>query len=97
LEINPDFSVDRNVPRKPHLVGGVKGHNMKRNYLSGKPRHVAGELHFCRIFEIVCPVRGGDSTYPKLHPITVTEFVIFLMDAYKDPRFNKEVDARLWF
>jgi hypothetical protein len=32
-------------PRKPRLAGGVKGHNMKRNYLSGKPRPVAGELH----------------------------------------------------
>ncbi len=36
---------DRNVPRKPRLVGGVKGHNIKRDYLTGKPRPVAGELH----------------------------------------------------
>jgi len=26
-------------------VGEVKGHNMKRDYLTGKPRPVAGELH----------------------------------------------------
>jgi probable rRNA maturation factor len=37
---------DRNVPREPRLVGGVKGHNMKRNYLTGKPRPEAGELQF---------------------------------------------------
>jgi hypothetical protein len=35
---------DRNVPRKPRLEGGVKGHNMKRDYLTGKPWPVAGEL-----------------------------------------------------
>ncbi len=37
--------IDRNVPRKPRLVGGVKGYNVKQEYLSGKPRPVAGELH----------------------------------------------------
>ena len=42
-----DLPFGRNVPRKPRLVGGVKGHNMKRNYLTGKPRPVAGELHSC--------------------------------------------------
>ena len=26
-------------------IGGVNGNNMKGNYLSGKPRPVAGELH----------------------------------------------------
>jgi len=36
---------DRNVPRKPRLVGGFKGHNMKKDYLAGKPRPVGGELH----------------------------------------------------
>jgi hypothetical protein len=36
---------DRNVPRKPRLVGGVKGHNIKRDYLAGKPRPMGGELH----------------------------------------------------
>ncbi len=41
-------SCGRNVPHKPRLVGGVKGHNMKGNYLSGKRRPVAGELHFGR-------------------------------------------------
>ena len=35
---------DRNVPRKPRLVGGVEGHNVKRSYLTGKPRPVAGQL-----------------------------------------------------
>jgi hypothetical protein len=34
----------RNVPRKPRLEGGVKEHNIKRNYLSGKPWPVAMEL-----------------------------------------------------
>jgi hypothetical protein len=38
------------VPRKPRLVGGVKGYNMKRHYLTGKPRPVAGELHFFSTF-----------------------------------------------
>jgi len=36
--------IGRNVPRKPRVVGGVKGHNIKRNYLTGKPRPVAREL-----------------------------------------------------
>ena len=31
-------------PRKPRLAGGVKWHNMKGNYPSGKLRRVAGEL-----------------------------------------------------
>ena len=32
--------VDRSVPREPRLVGGGKGHNIKRNYLAGKGRPV---------------------------------------------------------
>jgi hypothetical protein len=40
----------RSVPLKPRLVGGVKGYNMKRHYLTGKPRPVAGELHFFSTF-----------------------------------------------
>jgi len=36
---------DRNVPRPAFGgIGGVKGHNTKENYLTGKPRPVAGEL-----------------------------------------------------
>ena len=35
----------RNVPRKPRLASGMKGHNMKRTHLTGKPRPVAEELH----------------------------------------------------
>ncbi len=31
------MNFDRNVPRKPRHVGGVKGHNIKWYYLSGKP------------------------------------------------------------
>jgi hypothetical protein len=27
----------RNVPRKPHLAGGVKGHNMSETSFSGSP------------------------------------------------------------
>jgi Kef-type K+ transport system membrane component KefB len=35
----------RNVPRPAcGGIGGVKGHNMKENYITGKPRPVAGEL-----------------------------------------------------
>ena len=36
---------DRQVPRKPRLVGGAKGHNQKHYFFPGKPRPVAGELH----------------------------------------------------
>ncbi|MDH7499187.1 MAG: UxaA family hydrolase, partial [candidate division NC10 bacterium] len=37
---------DRSVPRKPRLVGGIKGHNPdKTHFLAGKPRLVGGELH----------------------------------------------------
>ena len=36
----------REVPRKPRLTSGAKGHHMKENYLTGKPRPLAGELHF---------------------------------------------------
>jgi len=32
----------RNMPRKPSLVGGVKGHNMKENTLPGSPSLRAG-------------------------------------------------------
>jgi len=35
----------RKVPRKPRLVGGVKGHNTKSYYIAGKRRPAAGELH----------------------------------------------------
>jgi 3-methyladenine DNA glycosylase AlkD len=35
----------RKVPRKPRLVGGVKGHNTKRYYIAGKRRPAVGELH----------------------------------------------------
>jgi hypothetical protein len=44
LEGNAREEIDRDVPRKPRLLGGIKGHNMKRNYLTGKPRPVAVEL-----------------------------------------------------
>jgi hypothetical protein len=36
----------RKVPRKPRLVGGVKGHNINDYYITGKPRRA-------------CPVRTG--------------------------------------
>jgi hypothetical protein len=38
-------TLDRQVPRKPRLVGGVKGHNQNENFLPGKPRPGGGELH----------------------------------------------------
>jgi DNA polymerase-2 len=66
---------DRNVPRKPRPasggIGGVKGHNMKRDCLAGKPRPVAGELHNHRVPEAgytICEKREG--IVPKtLRPI----------------------------
>ncbi len=33
------------APSRQSGIGGVKGHNTKRNYLAGKPRPVAVELH----------------------------------------------------
>jgi len=42
---NPILNVGRKVPRKPCLLGGIKDHNQKRHFLSGKPRPVGGELH----------------------------------------------------
>ena len=36
--------LDRQVPRKPRLLGGVKGQNQKRYFFPGKPRPEAGEL-----------------------------------------------------
>jgi N-acetylglucosamine-6-phosphate deacetylase len=48
-------SCGRNVPRKPRLAGGVKGHNMIGNYLSGKPRPEAGQLHFGDADVYLCP------------------------------------------
>jgi hypothetical protein len=38
------ISFDRNVPRKPRLVGVVKGHNMNEISSSGSPA-LGGELH----------------------------------------------------
>ncbi|GEM_PF-1028740 len=34
------------MPRKPRLVGGVKGAQSKRYFFPGKPRPVAGKLHY---------------------------------------------------
>jgi cobalt/nickel transport protein len=45
LTTDDAYTVDRKVPRKPRVVGGVKGHNIKRYYIAGKPRSMAGELH----------------------------------------------------
>jgi hypothetical protein len=54
---HPRYSVklplDRNVPRRPRLVGGVEGHNIKRDHLAGKPRPVGGELHFLQTPDVV--------------------------------------------
>ena len=36
--------LDRQVPRKPRCLGGVKGRNQKRYFFPGKPRPDAGEL-----------------------------------------------------
>jgi hypothetical protein len=47
-------ALGRKVPCKPRLVRGVKGHNMKRNYLTGKPRPVAGQLPYLMKDECKC-------------------------------------------
>ena len=47
--------LDRNVPRKPRLVGGVKGHNIKGHYLAGKPRPVGVELQNKDVARHPCP------------------------------------------
>jgi hypothetical protein len=38
------FKSDRNVPASPVLQGGAEGHNIKGNYLTGKPRPLGVEL-----------------------------------------------------
>jgi hypothetical protein len=40
------FSVGRNVPRKPRLVSGVKGHNMNEISFPGSPALWAGSFTF---------------------------------------------------
>jgi len=37
--------VDRNVPRKPRLVGGVKGHNMNETSSPGSPTLWVGSFN----------------------------------------------------
>ena len=39
------MSFDRNVPRKPRLVGGAKGHDMKETSSSGSPALWAGSFN----------------------------------------------------
>jgi len=60
-----NFEIDRNVPRKPHLVGGVKGHNMNEISFArillatacpGSPALWAGEL---QIWDLFCISRLG--------------------------------------
>ena len=38
------LSFDRNVPRKPRLVGGVKGHNINETSFPGSPALWAGSF-----------------------------------------------------
>jgi NADPH-dependent glutamate synthase beta subunit-like oxidoreductase len=52
----------RQVPRKPRLVGGVKGHNSNEDFLSGKSRPVGGELH---IHDPFAAVSCGNSLHFK--------------------------------
>ena len=40
----PVSVIGRNVPRKPRLVGGVKGHNMNDNTLPGSRALWAGSF-----------------------------------------------------
>jgi hypothetical protein len=37
-----DWDIGRNVPRKPHFFGGVKGHNIEENTLPGSAALWAG-------------------------------------------------------
>jgi hypothetical protein len=39
-------SFGRNVPRRPRLVGGVKGHNMNETSFPGSPALWAGSFTF---------------------------------------------------
>ena len=63
---SPLRNLGRVVPRKPRLAGGVKWHNMKGNYPSGKPRPVAGELQIAdrhvlpKVSPPLCERGGGD-------------------------------------
>ena len=50
-----DF-VAGSVPRKLRLVGGVKGHNKKGCFLSGKPSHAGEELHITRSKTVIALV-----------------------------------------
>jgi len=83
------FERGRNVPREPRLVGGVKGNNMKRNYLTGKPRPMAGELHFLKK-EKVDIVRNFHIV-EALYKEAVTLGIIPL----KNPLDGIEVDLRI--
>jgi len=38
--------IDRQVPRKPRLFGGFKGHNKDETSFPGSPRLVAVELQY---------------------------------------------------
>ncbi len=38
--------IDRQVPRKPRLFGGVKGHNKNETSFPGSLRPLAGELRY---------------------------------------------------
>jgi hypothetical protein len=39
-----EWDIGRNVPRKPHVVGGVKGHNVEENTLPGSAALWAGSF-----------------------------------------------------
>jgi len=39
-----EWNIGRNVPRKPHFVGGVKGHNVEENTLPGSAALWAGSF-----------------------------------------------------
>jgi hypothetical protein len=54
----------RKVPRKPRLVGGVKGNNIKGNYLTGKPHPKGRGASHCLCPSVVRPpgspsLKGG--------------------------------------
>jgi len=59
------LNIDRERTRKPRLVGGVKGRNIIKLFLTGKPRPVGGELHITRNSE---NLRGIEGQFPYYSP-----------------------------
>jgi hypothetical protein len=79
------FSLDdRNVPRKPRPVGGVKGHNTKMRYLAGKHRPAGGELHYSAI------IKSCLEAWNKADATLVASYYCDNLD-YRDPTVPKGI------